>query len=110
MKATEVFRFGDHVGGIVHNLQDNTLNGVNWVSRRLYKWTLDGSGKVTNVSTKPEELRVTNPALYIDYQDCKYLGKQEMLCSGLNNYQKCGRTCRAFRWADWRSSTSAPTA
>jgi hypothetical protein len=87
MKATEVFRYGDHVGGIVHNLQDNTLNGVSWGSRRLYKWTLDGSGKVTNAGTKPEELRVTNPALYIDYQDCKYLGRQEMLCSGLNNYQ-----------------------
>ena len=36
---------------------------------------------------RPEDLRVTNPALYIDYQDCKYLGRQEMLCSGLNNYQ-----------------------
>jgi hypothetical protein len=87
MKATEVFRYGDHVGGIVHNTQDNTLHGVSWGSRRFYKWTLDNDGKVTNAGTRPEDLRVTNPALYIDYQDCKYLGRQEMLCSGLNNYQ-----------------------
>ena len=87
MKATEVFRYGDHIGGIVHNTQDNTLNGVSWGSRRFYKWTLDNDGKVTNAGTRPEDLRVINPALYIDYQDCKYLGRQEMLCSGLNNYQ-----------------------
>ena len=28
-----------------------------------------------------------NKSGYIDYQDCKYLGRSEMLCSGLNNYQ-----------------------
>ena len=28
-----------------------------------------------------------NKSGYIDYQDCKYLGRREMLCSGLNNYQ-----------------------
>lgn len=87
MKAVEVFRYGDHIGGIVHNTDDNTLNGVSWGSRRFYRWTLDASGAVTNVGTPPEQLRVTNRALYIDYQDCKYLGRREMLCSGLNNYQ-----------------------
>jgi hypothetical protein len=34
MKATEVFRYRDHIGGIVHNTDDNTLNGVSWGSRR----------------------------------------------------------------------------
>ena len=33
------------------------------------------------------ELRKPNRSGYIDYQDCKYLGRREMLCSGLNNYQ-----------------------
>ena len=28
-----------------------------------------------------------NPAQYIDYQDCHYLGGRQMLCSGLNNYR-----------------------
>ena len=87
MKAVEVFRYGDHIGGIVHNTDDNTLHGVTWGSRRFYRWTLDSQGGVSNAGTPPEQLRVTNRALYIDYQDCKYLGRREMLCSGLNNYQ-----------------------
>ena len=87
MKATEVFRFKDHVGGIVHNTDAKTLHGVSWGSRRFYRFTLDDQGKVTNASTPPAELRKINKSGYIDYQDCKYLGRHEMLCSGLNNYQ-----------------------
>lgn len=86
MKATEVFRFKDHVGGIVHNT-DKSLHGVSWGSRRFYKWPLDGEGKVTNAATPPEQLRVANPALYIDYQDCHFIGMSRMLCAGLNNYK-----------------------
>ncbi len=87
MTATEVFRFKDHIGGIVHNTDDGTLHGVSWGSRRFYKWTLDGAGKVTNADTAPEQLRVINRAHYIDYQDCHYVGGGRMLCSGLNNYK-----------------------
>ena len=87
MTATEVFRFGDHIGGIVHNTDDKTLHGVSWGSRRFYKWTLDGDGKVTNADTPPDKLRVPNRAHYIDYQDCHFLGGRRMLCSGLNNYR-----------------------
>jgi len=87
MKATEVFRYGDHVGGIVHNTDGKSLHGVSWGSRRFYRWTLDANGVPTNATTPPAELRVSNPSGYIDYQDCKYLGKGEALCSGLNNYQ-----------------------
>ena len=87
MKATEVFRYRDHIGGLVHNVRDKTLHGVSWGSRRFYTWTLDADGRATNASTPPEKLRVANPSGYIDYQDCKYLGGQEALCSGLNNYQ-----------------------
>ena len=67
MSATEVFRFADHVGGVVHNTDDRTLHGVSWGSRRLYKWTLGGDGKVTNAGAAPEKLRVANRAHYIDY-------------------------------------------
>ncbi len=87
MTATEVFRFGDHIGGIVHNTDDKTLHGVSWGSRRFYKWTLGGDGKVTNAATPPDTLRVPNRAHYIDYQDCHYLGGRRMLCAGLNNYR-----------------------
>jgi hypothetical protein len=87
MKATEVFRYGDHVGGIVHNTDDRTLHGVSWGSRRFYRFTLDDQGRVTNAAVPAAELRKPNRSGYIDYQDCKYLGRREMLCSGLNNYQ-----------------------
>jgi hypothetical protein len=40
MKATEVFRFADHIGAIVHDTDDRTLHGVSWGSRRFYRWTL----------------------------------------------------------------------
>ena len=86
MTASEVFRFKDHVGGIVHNTDGKALHGVSWGSRRLYKWPLGADGKITNADAKPEALRVMNPAQYIDYQDCHYAGVERMLCSGLNNY------------------------
>ncbi len=96
LKATEVFRFKDHVGGIVHNTDDKSLHGVSWGSRRFYKWPLDGAGKITNAATSPEQLRVPNPALYIDYQDCHFIGMSRMLCSGLNNY-RAGKDGPIFR-------------
>jgi hypothetical protein len=87
MKATEVLRYGDHIGGLVYNAESKTLHGVSWGSRRFYRWTFDNDGKVSNAGTRPEDLRVANRSHYIDYQDCKYLGRQEALCSGLNMYQ-----------------------
>ena len=87
MKAQEVFRYADHVGGIVHNIDDDTLHGVTWGSRRFYRWTFDSQGRVTNADVSSEALRKMNHSHYIDYQDCKYLGRREMVCSGLNNYQ-----------------------
>ena len=87
MKSSEVFRYGDHIGGLVRNAKNNSLHGVSWGSRRFYRWTVDGNDRPTNAETPPERLRVTNPSGYIDYQDCKYLGGQEALCSGLNMYQ-----------------------
>ena len=87
MKATEVFRYSDHIGGIVHNTENHTLHGVSWGSRSFYRWTLNAQGRVTNAGTPPEKLRRQNPSFYIDYQDCKFLGRGEMLCAGLSNYQ-----------------------
>ena len=87
MKAEEVFRYGDHIGGVVHNTDDGALHGVSWGSRRFYRWLLDKQLKVTNANVAPEELRKPNRSHYIDYQDCKFVGRSEMLCSGLNNYQ-----------------------
>lgn len=96
MKAEEVFRFADHVGGIVHDTDDHSLHGVSWGSRRLYAWPLGADGKPKNGDVAPEKLRVMNPALYIDYQDCHYVGGSTMLCSGLNNY-RTGPDAPVFR-------------
>jgi hypothetical protein len=83
MQATEMFRFADHIGGVVHNTDDKTLHGVSWGSRRFYSWSLGQDGKPTNANESPEKLRVLNPSHYLDYQDCKYAGGSRMLCSGV---------------------------
>jgi hypothetical protein len=83
MTVTEVFRFPDHIGGIVHNTERRTLHGVSWGSRYFYRWSLDASGRVIDAATPPEKLRTPNPSFYIDYQDCKFLGADEMICSGV---------------------------
>ena len=57
MKAAEVFRFADHLGGIVHDTDDHALHAVSWGSRRFYRWTLGGDGRVTNAAAAPETLR-----------------------------------------------------
>jgi hypothetical protein len=83
MQATEMFRFNDHVGGLVRDTDDNSLHGVSWGSRRFYRWPLDADGKPTNAGEAPEKLRRLNTSHYLDYQDCKYAGSHRMLCSGV---------------------------
>lgn len=87
MAAEEVFRFGDHVGGLVHDTDANALHGVSWGSRRFYAWPLRQDGTVANADADPATLRVANPSQYIDYQDCKYAGASRMACTGLNSYR-----------------------
>ena len=88
MKATEVLRFADHIGAIVHNTDDDTLHGVSWGSRRFYRWTLGRDGRITNGTTPPERLRTFNTSHYLDYQDCKYAGARRMLCTGVTEMRQ----------------------
>jgi uncharacterized protein DUF6454 len=88
MKATELFRFADHLGAIVHDTEDNTLHGVSWGSRRFYRWTLDSDGRVTNAGIAADKLRTLNSSHYIDYQDCKYIGGGRMLCTGVTEMRQ----------------------
>jgi uncharacterized protein DUF6454 len=88
MKATEMFRFADHIGGIIRNTDDNTLHGVSWGSRRFYRWTLGTDGTVTNADAPPETLRTLNTSHYLDYQDCKYVGGRRMLCTGVTEIRQ----------------------
>jgi Family of unknown function (DUF6454) len=82
-KAVAVFRFGDHLGGVACNTDDHTLHAVSWGSRWIYRFALDGSGRPTNADAPPSTLRQENRSHYVDYQDCKYVGKQRMLCTGI---------------------------
>jgi Family of unknown function (DUF6454) len=43
---------------------------------------------VTNTTTSPAKLKQYNSSFYIDYQDCKSLDDNEMLCAGLSRYQR----------------------
>ena len=88
MKVTEVLRFADHIGAIVHNTGDRTLHGVSWGSRRFYRWTLDAAGRVTNAGVAPEKLRTLNTSHYLDYQDCKYAGARRMVCTGVTEMRQ----------------------
>ena len=88
MKATEMFRFADHIGAIVRNTDENTLHGVSWGSRRFYRWTLDAGGRVTNADAPPEKLRTLNASHYLDYQDCKYVQRRRMLCTGVTEMRQ----------------------
>ena len=84
MEVQEVFRFNDHIGGIVYNRDYGTLHGVSWGSRRFYTWALDGQQEVVDAEATP----VVNPAHYIDYQDCMYAGEGMALCTGLASYRQ----------------------
>jgi hypothetical protein len=82
-KAVEVFRFGDHLGGVACDTESRTLHAVSWGSRWIYRFPLDASGRPTNAEAPPATLRAANRSQYVDYQDCKYVGAQQMLCSGI---------------------------
>ena len=85
MTASEIMRFDDHIGGIIHNTDSNFLVGVSWGSRNFYEWKLSPKGKILT-KTSPDKLQIKNPSFYIDYQDCHYVGNNQMLCSGFQKY------------------------
>jgi hypothetical protein len=87
MRATEVFRFEDHIGAIVHDTDDGALIGVSWGSRRFYRWPVGAYDRVTST---------LNPSHYVDYQDCKYVGRRRMLCGGVSEFRQSA-TSSPFR-------------
>jgi uncharacterized protein DUF6454 len=88
LNAIEVLRVDDHIGAVARNTDDNTLHGVSWGSRRLYRWTLDRDGRVTNAAAPLADIRTINPSHYVDYQDCKYVGGRQMLCTGVSEIRR----------------------
>ena len=85
----EVFRWQDHIGGILRNPETNTLHGISWGSRRFYEWPIDGDGKVRLPKTGAQrDTAKPNSSFYIDYQDNQYIGGGEIVYTGLNAYKK----------------------
>jgi len=80
--AREALRTPVHIGGIVHDTLRDRLLGLNWGSRTAYEWKLRGRGARLTGAT-------VNPSHFVDYQDCKYLGRPRghrnpaMLCGGI---------------------------
>lgn len=73
LEVEELFRVGDHIGGVVHDPATGRLHGVSWGSRRLSTWTASGL----------ELGRRANPSHFVDHQDCQFVPDGRMLCGGI---------------------------
>lgn len=91
LAAEEVLRTPDHIGGIAHDTRRNRLVGLNWGARTAYTWKLAGRRTALRDTT-------VNPSHFVDYQDCKYLGRPRrfehpaMLCGGIAGLRHAGPT------------------
>jgi hypothetical protein len=56
---------------------------VSWGSRRFYRWKLDTQRRLVDDVASPQPPFTLNPSHYVDYQDCKYVGEQRMVCTGV---------------------------
>lgn len=84
LTASEVLRFNDHLGALVHDTETHSLHGISWGSRTFYRWELSRDGRATNAA-RPE--RTANPSHYVDYQDCKFAGARRMACTGVTEFR-----------------------
>ncbi|CAI4213542.1 unnamed protein product [Parascedosporium putredinis] len=80
LEPEPILRVRDHQGGIVHDLSTGELTTLNWGSRRASQWSLRYPVEPVPDFTTP--LATTrNPSGWIDYQDCKFLGRSKALDS-----------------------------
>ena len=83
LAATELLNTPDHIGGIVYDTERARLIGLNWGARTAYTWKAARRGGAKLVAT------TVNPSHFVDYQDCKYIGRANgyanplMLCGGI---------------------------
>lgn len=92
MESKEVFRFNDHLGAVSHFPKQHLLIGVNWGSRRFYRWKTKRRGDEWIVRNPDHPDTQSNGNHYIDYQDMQRVpGTSFLLCAGLRTYTEPGR-------------------
>jgi hypothetical protein len=85
-EAEEAFRFRDHLGGVVHDVEAGRLHAVSWGSRRFYDFGLEDLGAMEMGEEVPVGEARLNTAFYVDYQDCHALPAHEMVCGGVSSF------------------------
>lgn len=97
LRATEVRRVDDHIGGLVSDPEHALLYGISWGSRRFYRWPSSNPDDRVREGVAPvAPPRRDNPAHYVDYQDCKFAGADRMLCTGVSDF-RVSATSPVFR-------------
>jgi hypothetical protein len=86
LKADPVLRFKDHLGAVVHDVDDGRLHAASWGSRRFYSWKMDPADRPGG-----EAKMRPNTSHYVDFQDCHALPDGWSLCGGLTQYEVPGK-------------------
>lgn len=90
LAATPLLRAKDHFGGVVNDTADHRLVTLNWGSRAASSWRIPSRPELDGFAQPLAVVR--NPSHFVDYQDCKYLGRVPehrnplMLCGGITQY------------------------
>lgn len=91
LRPERVLRIRDHMGAVVHDRSSETTLTLNWGSRAASLWIPRCRPDASAAFSSPMAV-VKNPSHYVDYQDCKFLGRSQqygfrplMLCSGITN-------------------------
>ena len=90
LSVTPVLRARDHFGGVVNDTARHRLVTLNWGSRAGSDWAIPRRPQLGGFAQP--RLVVRNPSHFVDYQDCKYLGRVPrrrhplMLCGGITQY------------------------
>jgi hypothetical protein len=90
LAATPLLHAHDHFGGVVNDTIRHRLVTLNWGSRAASSWRIPRRSWVDGF-TQPLSV-ARNPSHFVDYQDCKYLGRVPdhrhplALCGGITQY------------------------
>ena len=92
LEFQDIIHYNDHLGGIVHDIQNQSLSTLNWGARNATVWDLTAKRNSYPQFSQPKAV-VRNPTFFVDYQDCKFLGHSQtydfravMMCSGVATY------------------------